>query len=169
MPDRSPHKLSLLFYVAILIGSILLCQAAGALGALGMKGQETWNWYNSLAKPPVTPPGWVFGPVWVTLYIIMGVAFWLVVIYGRGKRGFRPAVVFFVAQLIINAIWSPVFFGMQSIGLALVVIILLLIAIGATIYTFTGVYRTAAWLMVPYALWVAFATVLNFWLWLLNR
>lgn len=156
----------------ILIGLILLCQAAGALGALTTDtGQGSW--YLGLIKPPFNPPGWVFGPVWVTLYTLMGIAAWRV--WRKGARGEAPAaavrgaLIAFGLQLVLNALWTPVFFGAGMLLVALGVIIAMLAAIGWTIKRFWPIDRAAGWMLVPYALWVSFATVLNASLWWLNR
>lgn len=133
-----------------------------------MRDADTWTWYRALLKPPINPPGWVFGPVWLTLYTLMGVSLWLVLRHGRERPGFRIAMTAFAAQWALNAAWTPLFFGMQSIGWALVDIVALLLAIGTTVFSFGLLHRPAALLLIPYAGWVAFATVLNAWLWKLN-
>jgi len=151
-----------------LIGCILLCQAAGLIGAAGMRSEATWAWYNSLAKPPINPPGWVFGPVWTTLYTLMGIALWMVLRHGKGHPLFRRAVLLFLAQLALNALWTPLFFWWQQIGLALLDLTLLLVLLILTILSFRKIRPLAAWLLLPYVLWAGFALVLNAWLVLLN-
>ena len=121
-------------------------------------------WYTSLAKPAFNPPNWVFGPVWSVLYVMIGVAGWLVWTSGRS----RPAVTLWWVQLALNFLWSPVFFAMHSIGLALIVISLLLGVIWMFVAITARQCPRAALLFVPYGLWVAFATVLNASLYLLN-
>lgn len=146
-----------------LIGWIAACFAAAACGAAWPPGE----WYGELAKPPWNPPAWLFGPVWTTLYLAMAVAVWRV---GRGGwSGRRRALACFLVQLGLNAAWTPVFFGLHALGGAVVVIVALLVAIAATIRSFTRHDRVAAWLLVPYLGWVGFATVLNVELWRLNR
>lgn len=146
-----------------LAGWLLLCFAAASLGALFMPGE----WYASLAKPAWNPPGWLFGPVWTVLYAMMAVSAWLVWRQG-GWRLQRKPLLFFVAQLALNAGWTPLFFGLHRPGLAFVEIILLWLVLAWTITTFWREHRTAAWLLVPYLAWVSFAAVLNGTLWWLN-
>jgi tryptophan-rich sensory protein len=125
------------------------------------------EWYASLKKPSWNPPGWVFGPVWTTLYVMMAVAAWLVWKRG-GFSSQRPALVLFLAQLALNAAWTPLFFGLHRPGLAFAEILLLWLAIAAALAAFRPVSRAAAWLLTPYLAWVSFAAVLNFALWRLN-
>lgn len=143
--------------------------SAGLIGTLFTPGEAYTSWYATIEKPVFTPPSWVFGPVWTTLYLLMGVAAFLVWQRGLGSVAVRVALGWFLVQLVLNALWSPVFFGLHRIGLALVVIVLLWAAIIIIIYYFSRVSRVAAALLVPYLLWVSFATVLNASLWWLNR
>ncbi|HEU0035952.1 MAG TPA: TspO/MBR family protein [Kofleriaceae bacterium] len=133
---------------------IALCQLAGASGAFVTDA----SFYRELARPSWAPPGWVFGPVWITLYTLMGIAAWLVWRTGDGRR---PALTWFAIQLALNAAWTPVFFGLHSIGGGLAIIVVLELAIVATIIAFARRSKLAAALLVPYGLWVAFATALN--------
>lgn len=149
--------------IAGLIGWLLACCAAAAMGGLFMPGE----WYASLMKPTWNPPGWVFGPVWTTLYMMMAVAAWLVWKRGGFAAQRRPLTLFLV-QLALNATWTPLFFGLHWPGVAFFEMLLLWVAIAATIATFWRVNRVAAWLLVPYLAWVSFAAVLNFTLWRLN-
>lgn len=146
-----------------LAGWLGLTFVAAAMGALFMPGE----WYAGLAKPAWNPPNEIFGPVWTVLYGIMAVAAWLV--WQRG--GFavqRRALTLFLGQLVLNAAWTPLFFGLHLLGIAFAEILLLLVLIGLTMRAFFRVNLPAGWLMVPYFLWVGFATVLNFTLWRLN-
>ena len=146
-----------------LVGWVLLSFGAAALGATSMPGE----WYAALKKPSWNPPGWVFGPVWTTLYTMMGVAAWLV--WRRG--GFvvqRRALVPFLVQLGLNAAWSPLFFGLRRPDLAFMEIVLLWLAIMWTIAAFRCVHGMAAVLLWPYLAWVSFAAFLNWTLWRLN-
>jgi benzodiazapine receptor len=146
-----------------LAGWLLLCFAAASLGAVFMPGE----WYATLKKPAWNPPGWVFGPVWSALYTMMAVAAWLVWRRGGFAAQRRPLGLF-LAQLTLNAGWTPLFFGLHRPGVAFAEIVLLWLAIAATIEVFRPVSRTAMLLLVPYLAWVSFAAALNFTLWRLN-
>ena len=122
------------------------------------------GWYESLRKPAWTPPDWLFGPVWTLLYIAMGTAAWLVW-RRRGFSGARLALSLFFAQLVLNGLWSILFFGMMRPGLALVEIAFLWTAVFATMAAFWQVSRAAGWLFVPYLWWVTFAMFLNYAIW----
>ncbi len=150
-----------------LIVSLAIPQVVGLTGALATAGGVR-DWYPALAKPGFTPPGWVFGPAWTLLYLLMGIALWLVWREAGRSENVRPALLAFAVQLALNALWSFVFFGLRMPGAALVEIILLLGAIVFTIVQFRKVSRLAALLLVPYLLWVSFAAVLNASIWLLN-
>jgi tryptophan-rich sensory protein len=151
-----------------LVVSLAIPQLVGITGAFAtMSGVR--DWYPELAKPGFTPPAWVFGPAWTLLYLLMGVALWLVWREADRNENVRPALHAFAVQLILNALWSFVFFGLRMPGAALVEIILLWGAILLTIERFRRVSRLAASLLVPYGLWVSFAAVLNASIWLLNR
>jgi tryptophan-rich sensory protein len=147
--------------------ALALCLGVGALGAV-WTADGVRTWYPTLAKPPITPPNWLFGPVWTALYLIMGYAAWRV--WRRSGFGGAPAALaLFGIQLALNLAWSHLFFGRHSIGTAFVEILALLAAIIATAAAFARTDRVAAWLMIPYIAWVAFASVLTGWIWLLNR
>ncbi|MBM3878024.1 MAG: tryptophan-rich sensory protein [Verrucomicrobia bacterium] len=141
-----------------------ICFVAPALGIFAMPGE----WYASLRKPSWNPPGWIFGPVWTALYAMMAVAAWLVWRRG-GFAAQRRALTMFLVQLALNAAWTPLFFGLHWPGVAFAEIVLLWLAIVATLFAFRPVSRVAAWLLVPYLAWVSFAAVLNFELWRLNQ
>ncbi len=139
-----------------LVAWIALCHIAGALGALTTHA----SFYRELATPSWAPPSWLFAPVWLTLYTIMGLAAWRV--WTRPRTPARAtALGLFGVQLVLNALWSPVFFGLEAPRAALVVIVALWLAIVATIAAFGRVSRGAALLLVPYLAWVTFATALN--------
>lgn len=149
-----------------LIYAVLMCQTAGAFGAL-FTVSEIAGWYEHLAKPSFTPPGWVFGPVWFLLYTLMGMAVFL--IWEQRKMVYvRIALILFMIQLVLNVLWSVFFFGMHNVGLALMGIIVLWIMIAYTIRVFEKIEKMAAWLMTPYLLWVSFATILTYAIWSLN-
>jgi tryptophan-rich sensory protein len=135
---------------------------AAAVGALGVAG--TREEYQRLEQPGWAPPSWLFGPVWTVLYILIAVAGWLV----WRRVGWGPALTAFAIQLALNAAWTPLFFGAGAYGLALAEIIVMWLAIGATILLFWRASRPAAVLLVPYWAWVTFATALNFAIWRLN-
>ena len=150
-----------------LIVSILLAEAAGAAGAL-ITAPAVATWYTTLNKPALNPPAWVFGPVWTTLYLLMGIAAFLVWRRWGSDPRVKAALAVYLIQLFLNAIWSPVFFGLHAPGAALVVIALLWLAIVATMVKFHPISRAAAYLLIPYLLWVSFASYLNFSIWRLN-
>jgi benzodiazapine receptor len=147
----------------VLAAWILLCFAATAPAALWPPAE----WYAALNKPEWNPPSWVFGPVWTTLYTMMAVSAWLVWRQGGFARQWL-ALSAFLVQLALNALWSPLFFGLKQLGVAFAEIIVLWLAIACTIVVFRRVHRTAAWLLVPYLAWVSFAAFLNWTLWRLN-
>lgn len=126
------------------------------------------EWYATLKKPSWNPPDWIFGPVWSALYTMMAVAAWLVWQRGGFVAQRRPLALF-LAQLGLNALWTPLFFGLHRPGLAFAEIVLLWVAIAATLAAFRRVNQAAAWLLAPYLVWVSFAAVLNFEMWRLNR
>ncbi|MFC7336487.1 TspO/MBR family protein [Haloferula chungangensis] len=151
---------------------ILLCVVAvellGSLGGL-LTASSIKDWYDSLTKPPGTPPNWLFGPVWTILYAMMGISFALVWHHDEKGALKRKAYVIFAVQFLLNLAWTPLFFGAHLIGTALIVISLLLASIFLTIRRFRPIDRTASLLLVPYFLWVGYATYLNAGYWLLNR
>lgn len=126
------------------------------------------DWYDALIKPALNPPSWIFSPVWTVLYIMMAVSAFLVWKKGWKRKEVRLALAMFGVQLALNLIWSPLFFGLQNPLLALVDIIVMLAAIIWTIILFYKLSRPAAYLLIPYFLWVSFATYLNFSIWWLN-
>ena len=128
---------------------------------------STDGWYTELAKPAWNPPAWIFGPVWTVLYIMMAVAAWRVWLRGGWKEQ-RVALGLFLAQWALNALWTPLFFGLYLPGWALVEILALFVLILLVIRAFWLADRIAGALLVPYAAWVAFASVLNFTLWRMN-
>ena len=149
-----------------LITSLLLCFGAATIGG-AVTGAAVANWYPDLRKPSWTPPPWVFGPVWTLLYTMMAVAAWLV--WRRVGSWRRRPLVLFSIQLFLNLGWSLLFFGLQQPGFAFAEILALLAAIGATFLSFARHSRLAAALLIPYLLWVAFASALNLAIWQANR
>ena len=152
-----------------LVVSMAVCLCAGGLGAVFTAGKNLNDWYGQLHKPWFNPPSWVFGPVWTLLYILMGVAVFLVWQKGTDRRPVRMALGVFALQLALNALWTPLFFGLHWIGAALVEIVVLWLAILATVVAFRRVSRPAARCLYPYIGWVSFAAILNASLWWLNR
>jgi translocator protein len=151
-----PSWVGLVFWVA-------LSFAAAGVGSRFGPG----DWYAHLAKPSFNPPAWVFAPVWTLLYLVMGLAAWLVW-RERAVARVGPALSLFLVQLILNATWSWLFFDLHRIGWALVDLAALWLAIGATLLAFWACRPLAGLLMVPYLLWVSFAALLNFAIWRLN-
>jgi translocator protein len=169
--------------------ALLLPQVAGGLGAIATASAIP-TWYRTLNKPSWNPPGWLFGPVWTALYLMMGAASWLIWRKGRERRAVQPASAadpagaplalpedphersalgLYGAQLILNTLWSIIFFGMHSISGGLAEIAALWALIVATAVRFYQLRPAAGWLMAPYLAWVTFASVLNATLWRLNR
>ncbi|MBW2964801.1 tryptophan-rich sensory protein [Candidatus Woesearchaeota archaeon] len=157
-------KSATIYEVLKAIAAIAICQLAGILGSL-FTISSVGSWYMTLNKPVFNPPSWVFGPVWITLYTMMGISLYLV--WRSGNRSWLVLGVFGL-QLVLNALWSILFFGMHAPGIAFVEIVILWLSIIATIVLFFSVSRAASYLLIPYALWVTFAAVLNFAIWRLN-
>jgi tryptophan-rich sensory protein len=149
-----------------LIVFIAACLLIGVLGAVSTASSVD-TWYTGLNKPSWNPPDWIFGPVWTTLYVMMGVSVWLVW-RRRHEVETRAAMMLFGLQMILNAAWSVLFFGMQRPGWAAAEIVVLWLAIVATTAEFGRISKPAAWLLVPYLAWVSFAGFLNFTIWRLN-
>ena len=145
--------------VALLV-FVALVVVAAAVGSRFRPGE----WYERLRKPSWRPPNWLFAPVWSALYLMMAFAAWLV----WGKAAGAVPLALWLGQLVLNAAWSPAFFGLRRPDLGLIVIAALWLAIASTVAAFAAVSATAAWLMVPYLVWVSFATALNFAIWRLN-
>lgn len=146
-----------------LLGFLLASFLAAGIGSAAT-ATAVREWYPALAKPAWTPPPWVFGPVWTVLYVTMAIAAWLV----WRRAGWCGALGWWTAQLALNALWSPVFFGMHRPDLAFAVIVALWIAIAGTTVAFWQISTLAGILFMPYWLWVSFAAALNFAIWRLN-
>lgn len=142
-------RLALVIFLAASYG-------AAAIGVIG-QGADTPTFYAALDRPPWAPPAWLFGPVWTVLYTLIGVSGWLV----WREAGWGPALTAWTAQLVLNAAWTPVFFGAKRFGLALAVIVVLLLGIALTAWLARRHTALAAGLLLPYLAWVAFATALN--------
>jgi tryptophan-rich sensory protein len=159
-PRRAPGWLSA-------AASVAAALAVGALGALATASSVA-SWYPGLNKPAFNPPNAVFGPVWTTLYVLMALAAWRVWRSGAAAAARRRAMLLYAVQLALNLAWSVIFFGLRQPGLALAEIVLLLAAVAACTAAFWRADRIAGLMMVPYAAWTAFASVLNFEIWRLN-
>jgi len=153
--------------IPAVLASILLCQAAGLIGSV-FTAPAIPTWYASLKKPFFTPPSWIFAPVWVTLFTLMGISLYIVWKKGLGRREVRRGVSLFGVQLALNVLWSVVFFGMHSPLYGLVIIVLLWAVLLATVVAFYRISKPAGMLLIPYFLWGSFASVLNLAILVLN-
>ena len=145
-----------------LAGFGLAVAAAALIGGLGVAGTSAE--YQSLEQPSWAPPSWLFGPVWTVLYAMIAVSGWLV----WRRTGWTTALTVYAVQLVLNAAWTPIFFGFGQYGLALVDIVVLWVLIGVTVWLFRPVSKLAAGLLLPYWAWVTFATALNAYIWNAN-
>ncbi len=150
-----------------LLVCVAISESAGIIGSF-FTISSIEGWYTALHKPFLSPPNWIFGPVWVILYVLMGVAAFLIWKKGWENKEVKAALAVFGLQLVLNTLWSIIFFGLHSPGLAFAEIMALWLAIIWTIVIFYKISRTAAWLLAPYILWVSFAAYLNFSIWMLN-
>ena len=156
--SASQRRMSLLRWALIIIP---LTMFLGFLSGT-MSGSTAENlWYQALIKPAIQPPGWVFGVVWPTLYVMMGLALSMV-LAARGARIRTVAIGLFLLQFVINLSWSPLFFGQHEVTAAFFIILVMLGVAIATTFAFARVRKAAAWLMVPYLVWISFASILNF-------
>ncbi|MFH1978940.1 MAG: TspO/MBR family protein [Patescibacteria group bacterium] len=144
-----------------LVFSIAICQIVGIGGAFFTSPAVSSVWYKSLAKPFLNPPSWIFSPVWITLYVLMGISLYLVLKY-------RSLVVLFFVHLLFNGLWSIVFFGLKNPFLAFLNLVVLWILILILIFRFYKVRKVAGLLLIPYLIWVSFAGYLNYSFWILN-
>ncbi len=165
--DADPKQRSPRAQALGLVISVVICFGAALLGNIATMPQIP-TWYAGIAKPSWTPPDWLFGPVWSLLYAMMAVAVWLVWRQSDWKTA-KAALLWFAAQLVLNSVWSVLFFGMQQPAWSMVEVFFLWLAILMTIRAFWPISRLAAGLLVPYLLWVSFASVLNVGIWQLNR
>jgi translocator protein len=153
--------------LAAFVATALLAGGIGALFSPAVSAAAN-HWYVMLVKPPWAPPDSWFGPVWAALYVIMGTSAWLIW-RERYHRRRSAALAAYAVQLLLNAVWAPLFFGARNIGAGLFVIVALWLAIAWTIREFAAVKAAAAWLLAPYLIWVGFASALNLALWKLNQ
>ena len=160
--DPRPTTTSRAAGLAAFAAAAVVTAASGALSSVNAAGQ-----YGSFVQPDWAPPAWLFGPVWTVLYALIAVSGWLV--WRRaGWSGARTALTVYAVQLVLNALWTPLFFGAGLFGLAFAEILVLWVAIVATMVLFARHSRPAAALLLPYVAWVSFASVLNFAIWTLN-
>jgi translocator protein len=151
----------------ILALSILIAEGVGVLGSIFTLDSIS-SWYAGIIRPSFSPPNWIFGPVWTTLYLLMGISAYLVWQKGFERKDVKRALWVYGIQLVLNFLWSMIFFSLHNIGGAFIEIILLWIFIALNIYMFYKISKSAAYLLVPYILWVSFAAVLNYSIWALN-
>lgn len=151
-----------------IILSIVFCLLVGAIGSF-FTTPAIPSWYAYLNKPFFSPPNWLFGPMWTILYILMGVSLYLIWTNTKKGKSKNEALGNFYTQLVLNFIWSPIFFGMKNLWLAFIVIVLMWIFILRTIQSFAKLNKKASYLLYPYIAWVSFASILNLSVWLLNR
>lgn len=149
------------------IASVALPLVLGGIASF-FTASSVKTWFDTLEKPSFNPPSWLFGPVWTVLYIMMGIAFYLVWTKATDERVKQRAFTFYFVQLALNFAWSFLFFYAKQPGWAFIDIVALWLLIIATIYWFGKAYKPSAWLLVPYLAWVSFASVLNFSIWQLN-
>jgi tryptophan-rich sensory protein len=150
-----------------LLVSVIICQLAGAIGSI-FTSSSLESWYLLLEKPAFNPPSWVFFPVWTTLYTLMGISLYLIWEKGLQQREVKVGVFLFGLQLGLNILWSLLFFGLRAPYYALLEILVLWLAILLTAIQFWKVSKTASVLLIPYILWVSFAALLNYQIWILN-
>lgn len=150
-----------------LVAAILISELAGIIGSV-FTFPSIQTWYATLSKPSFSPPNWVFGPVWTVLYFLMGISLYLVWQRGWKNKNVKIAVKIFAIQLILNSLWSILFFELHSPFYAFIEIILLWLAIVFTIYKFYRISKNAAYLLIPYLFWVSFAAFLNYFVLILN-
>jgi len=153
--------------LAKLISAIVICQSAGVIGSI-FTSSSVQTWYTTLQLPSFAPPGWFIGTVWIILYTLMGISLYLVWNKGLRNKRVKNSLSLFGIQLILNAVWSFLFFGLRSPFLGLIEIVFLWVFILLTILKFYRISRTAAWLLIPYIVWVSVALMLNFYIWRLN-
>ncbi len=150
-----------------LIGAIVISELAGIIGSL-FTFQSIPTWYTTIIRPDFSPPNWIFGPVWTTLFVLMGIALFLVWQKKYAQKKIGLAVGLFFVQLLLNTLWSIIFFGKHNIGGAFIEIIFLWLAIVATTIAFFKISKPAGYLLLPYIAWVSFAGYLNYIIWTLN-
>jgi len=152
-----------------LVVALVVCFGVSGVSAVFTTQDSITSWYGQLRKPFFTPPNWIFGPVWTILYLLMAISFFIVWNKGVNYPKVKQAIVWFLIQLVLNAVWTPLFFGFHLIFLSFIEILLLWLAILVTFYAFKRISIYAAVLLIPYVAWVGFAVILNGSIWYLNR
>ena len=150
-----------------LIISLTLSQLAGLVGSV-FTTSAIPTWYAALEKPSFSPPNWLFGPVWISLYILMGISIYLIWQRIEENKKTRRAMWLFWINLFFNASWSIIFFGLHNPGLAFVNIIIIWLLIIILMFKFWPINKWSTYLLIPYFIWVSFASVLNYFIWYLN-
>jgi translocator protein len=158
LASASQLRMSLLRWALFVVPVVMFL---GFMSGTISGSAEENGWYQTLIKPEAQPPGWVFGVVWPTLYFLMGLAF-AMILHARGARDRNIAIVLFVSQFLINLTWSPMFFGQHKISTAFYIILAMIGTAVATTFVFGRIRKAAAWLMVPYLVWISFAAILNY-------
>jgi len=154
-------------YVRLIV-AIAVCQMAGLVGSI-FTAPSIATWYATLRKPDFTPPNWLFGPVWTTLYLLMGISLYIVWNFGLERSKTRRSITIFSVQLALNTTWSYLFFTMKSPKLAFIEIIALWIAIFATMISFSKISKASGLMLTPYLIWVSLASYLNYMIIVLNH
>jgi len=150
-----------------LIIAIAICQLIGNIGTIFTISAIS-TWYVTLQKPSFTPPNWLFGPVWTTLFTLIGISLYLVWNKGLENKNVKSSIFIFFLQLVLNVFWSFLFFGLKFPFYAFIEIIILWIAIAVTIFKFYNVSKKAGLIIIPYLVWVSVALALNYYVWILN-
>lgn len=158
LASASQLRMSLLRWALFVVPLVMFL---GFMSGTISGSAEENGWYQTLIKPDAQPPGWAFGVVWPTLYFMIGLAF-AMVLHAKGARNRGLAIGLFIAQFMVNLSWSPIFFGQHKVTTAFYVIVVMIILGIATTVAFGQVRKAAAWLMVPYLVWISFAAILNF-------
>ncbi|MFM5915110.1 tryptophan-rich sensory protein [Chakrabartia godavariana] len=156
--SKSQLRMSFLRYALVTVPAILFLGFLS--GKMANSGYEN-RWFMALSRPDIVPPGWVFGAVWTTLYILLGISL-AMILFARGAPGRPLALGLFAGQLVLNLIWSPLFFAAHQVTLAFYLILIILGLSIATTFAFARIRKVAAWLLVPYLVWLSFASILNY-------
>lgn len=158
LASKEQLRMSFVRYALVTVPAILFLGFLS--GKLANSGYEN-RWFLALSRPDIVPPGWVFGAVWSTLYILMGISL-AMILFARGAPGRPLALSLFGAQLILNLAWTPLFFAAHQVTLAFYLILIILALTVATTFAFAPIRKAAAWLLVPYMIWLSFASILNY-------